>query len=66
MAAGFWDNPSGNVGKEYGMGKQRMSRRSFLKLGAAGFWAAALLFLFGCAGGGEDDDDDGDDGEEDD
>ena len=44
--------------------EQRISRRSFLKLGAAGFWAAALLFLFGCAGG-EEDDDDGEDGEDD-
>jgi hypothetical protein len=49
------------------MGNEKMSRRGFLKLGAAGIWAVALLFLSGCLGGGEeDDDDDDDDGGEDD
>jgi hypothetical protein len=51
--------------KERGMGDGKMSRRGFLKLGVAGIWAAALLFLSGCLGGGEEDDDD-DGGEEDD
>ena len=43
-----------------------MSRRGFLKLGAAGIWASALLFLSGCLGGGEADDDDDDGGGDDD
>ncbi len=45
------------------MGNEKMSRRGFLKLGVAGIWAAALLFISGCLGGGgeEDDDDDGGD-----
>ena len=48
------------------MGNEKMSRRGFLKLGAAGIWAVALLLLSGCLGGGEEDDDDDDDDGEDD
>jgi hypothetical protein len=40
---------------------QKMSRRSFLKLGLAGVSAAMLLFAAGCASGGDDDDGDNDD-----
>ena len=47
------------------MGNEKMSRRGFLKLGVAGIWAAALLFLSGCLGGGEEDDDEDDGGEDD-
>ena len=47
------------------MENEKMSRRGFLKLGAAGIWAAALLFLSGCLGGGEEDDDDDEGGEDD-
>jgi hypothetical protein len=47
------------------MGNEMMSRRGFLKLGVAGIWAVALLFLSGCLGGEEDDDDDDDGGEDD-
>jgi hypothetical protein len=42
-------------------GKERMSRRDFLKLGLASVSATALLFAAGCLGGGDDDDDDDDD-----
>ena len=43
---------------------KEITRRSFLKLGFAGIWAIALVFVAGCAGGGDDDDvdDDDDDG----
>ena len=47
------------------MGNVKMSRRGFLKLGVAGIWAAALLFLSGCLGGGEEDDEEDDGGEDD-
>ena len=39
------------------MGNEKMSRRGFLKLGVAGIWAVALLFLSGCLGGAEEGDD---------
>ena len=38
-----------------------LSRRSFLKLGFAGFSGAALLLLSGCLGEEEDDDEDDED-----
>ncbi len=42
-------------------GKEEISRRSFLKLGFAGFSGAVLLLLSGCLGGEEDEEGEDDD-----
>ena len=47
------------------MTDEKISRRSFLKLGAAGMWATALLLFSGCLGGGEEEEDDEGGGEDD-
>ncbi len=41
--------------------KEKISRRSFLKLGLAGISATAVLFVAGCAGEDNEDDDEDDD-----